>query len=254
MRLGEHRGVVVAVAGGDDLELEFPEALHRLALLVRHAQPVVDQHAFAIGLERVAEERRPAQLPHQRPGELVEGVGKDHHLVGIAQRIEKGGRACHRPHRRDHLLDVGKAQPMLAKNAQAPRHQLVVVGLVPRCARELRNSRAPGEFDPDFRNEDTFEVETDDLHDGMGVGGDREAGQARETGVPTGAAAAPADPTFDEAPTASAARRVYPDILVECGRGSRRRALHRKRNREARGTPQGRAAVLTSRKARQTQG
>src|SRR5215470_20028986 len=40
--LVQHRGVVVAVAGCDDLEVELLKPLHRLALLVRHAQPVVD--------------------------------------------------------------------------------------------------------------------------------------------------------------------------------------------------------------------
>ena len=164
MGFAEHRGVVVGIARGHDLEVELLEALDRLALLVGHAQVVVHQDALGVGLEAVAEQRRQAELLHQRLGELVEGVGEDHHLVGVAQRVEEFARALHRPHAGDDLLDVGQAELLLRQDVQAVLHQGVVVGLVAGGAAQLGDAGTLGEFDPDFGDEHTFEVETDDTH------------------------------------------------------------------------------------------
>jgi hypothetical protein len=101
---------------------------------------------------------------HQRVGEFVEGVGEDDDLVILAQLVEEGARARHRAHFGDHLLDVRQAELVLAQDVQAVLHQLVVVRLVARRAAQLGNAGALGEFDPDFGDEDTFEVEADDLH------------------------------------------------------------------------------------------
>jgi hypothetical protein len=50
---------------------------------------VVHQEAFGVGLELVAEQRRHAELLHQRHGELVEGVGQDDDLEVLAQGVEE---------------------------------------------------------------------------------------------------------------------------------------------------------------------
>jgi hypothetical protein len=52
----------------------------------------------------------------------------------------------------------------LRQDVQAVLHQGVVVGLVARGAAQLGDAGTLGEFDPDFGNEHTFEVETDELH------------------------------------------------------------------------------------------
>jgi hypothetical protein len=58
----------------------------------------------------------------------------------------------------------GSPSPCSRQDRQAILHQLVVVWLVAGGAAKLRNAGARGEFDPDFRDEDAFEVEADDLH------------------------------------------------------------------------------------------
>jgi hypothetical protein len=89
MRFAEHRRVVVRIAGGDDGEVHLAEALDGLALLLGHAQVVIDDDAVGIDFQAVAEQRRPGQLAHQRVGEFVEGVGEDDHLVVLAQLVEE---------------------------------------------------------------------------------------------------------------------------------------------------------------------
>jgi hypothetical protein len=164
MGFAQHRGVIVGISGCDHLEVELLEATHRLTLLIRHAQMVIHEAAGVVGFQAVAEQGRPAELPHQRVGELVEGVGQDHHLVVLAQRVEETARTVHRPHRGDDLLDLRQAQAVLGKDAEAVLHQRVVVRLVTGGTTERRDTGAFGEFDPDFGNEDTFEIETDDFH------------------------------------------------------------------------------------------
>jgi hypothetical protein len=161
---GEHRRVVVGIAGGDDLEVEFLEALHRFLLLVRHAQMVVHHEAGRVGFQLVAEQHRHVQLRHQRHGELVEGVGQDDDLEIAAQGVEEIAGAIHRPHVGNHLLDVGQTEQVLLQQVQPVLHQLVVVRLVAGGAGKLRDAGALGKLDPYFGNEHAFEVETDELH------------------------------------------------------------------------------------------
>ena len=54
----------------------------------------------------MTEQRRAAELAHQRPRELVEGVGEDDERVPVPQLVEKLDRPLERIERRDHLLDV----------------------------------------------------------------------------------------------------------------------------------------------------
>ena len=54
VRLAQHRGVVVAVARGDNPELEFPQPSDGCPLLVGHAQAIVDEHSAGIDFERMA--------------------------------------------------------------------------------------------------------------------------------------------------------------------------------------------------------
>ena len=154
----EHGRVVVGITGSDDLEVQFLEALDRFAFLVRHAQVVIDQHAFGVVFQRMAEQRRPAQLTHQRMGEFVESVRQDDDLVILAQLVEESASARHRAHFSDHLLDVRQAELVLAQDVEAESHQRVVIRLFARRPHQLGNTRALGKFDPDFGDEDPFEV------------------------------------------------------------------------------------------------
>jgi hypothetical protein len=125
---------------------------------------VAHQHSVGVGFEAVAEQRRPAELAHQRVGKLVEGVGQDDQLIVLAQSIDEGAGAFERSHFGDHLLDIRQAELVFAQDGEAVLHQLVVVRLVAGSAAKLRNAGARGEFDPDFGDEDAFKVEADDLH------------------------------------------------------------------------------------------
>ena len=115
----------------------------------------------------MAEQRRHAELRHQRHGEFVEGVGEDDDLVVAAQGVEEILGAGHRAHVGNHLLDVGQAELVLLQQVQPVLHQLVVIRLVARGAAQFGNAGALGEFDPDFGDEHAFEVETDELHGGL---------------------------------------------------------------------------------------
>ena len=61
--------------------------------------------------------------------------------------------------------EVGDAEARVTlEDAQAVLHEHVVVRLFPGGAAQFGDARAFGEFDPDFGNENTFEVKTNDLH------------------------------------------------------------------------------------------
>jgi hypothetical protein len=112
-----HGGVVVGVAGGDHPVVERLQRADRLALGILLAQTVAGHAAVAVALEAVAEQRRPAELAHQRCGELVEGVGEDHQLEALAQPGGEFQRAVEWSEPSDHLLDGGQAQVVLVEDA-----------------------------------------------------------------------------------------------------------------------------------------
>ena len=53
---------------------------------------------------------------------------------------------------------------VLREEVEAETHELVVVGLVARGTVEFGNSGHFGEGDPDFGDEDAFEVEAEHVH------------------------------------------------------------------------------------------
>jgi hypothetical protein len=55
---------------------------------------------------------------------------------------------------------------VLLEQIQTVLHQLVVIGFFAGGATQFGDAGALREFDPDFRDKDTFEVETDELHGG----------------------------------------------------------------------------------------
>src|SRR5262249_35729036 len=76
IRRGENRRIVVRVTRGN-LPKRMPvQGLDGLPLAVLLAQAIAGDSHRGIDLERVAEERRPAELADQRLGELIEGIGK----------------------------------------------------------------------------------------------------------------------------------------------------------------------------------
>jgi hypothetical protein len=167
----EHAGVVVRIAGGDDLEVQRLQRIHRVALLVGLAQFVVAHEAGGVDHELVAKECRPAQLAHQRVGEFVEGVRQDDHLEARAQLVQEVLGTFQRRHAAYHVLDVRQLQPVVLEQADAKAHQLVVVGLVARGAHEFGNAGALGKLDPDLGDQHAFEVEADNLHGGFRADG-----------------------------------------------------------------------------------
>jgi len=164
MGFAEHGGVVVRVTRSDDTVVQALQRDDRLPLGVLLAQLIVHHAVGLVGDQAMAEQRREAQLAHQRLGELVEGVGQDHHLETLAQPVDELRRAFQRLQRCDDLLDIGELQAVLVEDAQALLHQYVIVGNVP-CGRPERfDSGGLGKGDPDFRNQHTFQVETGYFH------------------------------------------------------------------------------------------
>ena len=160
----DHSEVVVAVPGGDGLEADALQGLHRGQLALLHADAVVVDHPVFPDLQLVAEDRRPAELLHQGRSELREGIGEDERLGLAAQGVQELLRAGHGIDRGDRGLDVLQAQAMLPQDAEAPLHQLVIVRLVPCGALQLRDAAGLGKSDPDLRNQDAFKIQTYNIH------------------------------------------------------------------------------------------
>jgi hypothetical protein len=97
-------------------------------------------------------------------GEFVESVGENDDLIILTQLVDKGTSARHRAHFGDHLLDIRQAELVLAQDVQAVGHQLVVIRFVACRALQFGNAGTFGKFDPDFRNQNTFKIKTNDLH------------------------------------------------------------------------------------------
>ena len=75
--------------------LSAAERLDGVPLLVGLAEPIVDDPVVGDD-EPVAQDRRHAELAHERRGELLERVGEDHHLRPAAQLVEELARAGER--------------------------------------------------------------------------------------------------------------------------------------------------------------
>ena len=162
----DHRQVVVAVAGGDRVEADGLQRAHGHELGLRHAHAVARDHAVRRHVERVAEERRAAELLHERRGELLERVAQEDHLRLGAERVEEVLRAGERVDAGDHLPDAAQAEAVLAQDAEPEAHELAVVGLVAGGAAQFGEADRVGERDPDFGDEDALDVEADDVHVG----------------------------------------------------------------------------------------
>ena len=95
---------------------------------------------------------------------MREGVADDHDLRERPELVEESARTLEGLERRDGVLDLGKLEAMLVKYVKTVLHELVVVGLFACGARQLRNVARIGELDPDFRNEHSLQVKTNDVH------------------------------------------------------------------------------------------
>ena len=160
----QHVEVVEAVADGNGLVADGLERPHGGELGVFDSQAEAVDHAVVPDGQLVAEQRRPAELFHQRPSELREGIADDDGLLRASQFVEKLLRARERVDLRDGLLNLLQAEPVLAQNAQAPVHQLGIVRLVPGGAPQLGNSADFRKRDPDFRHQNAFQVKTNHVH------------------------------------------------------------------------------------------
>ena len=114
-----------------------------------HVNNTEDRPALHVAL------RRPADRPLSVDGEdVMAGVvaerAKMRHLTGALE----GGEAA------DHLLNVWQAEFVLREDLEALAHQHVVVGNVSGRRTQCVDSGALGEIDPDFGDQDPFEIET----------------------------------------------------------------------------------------------
>ena len=154
----------MAVAGRDRLEPDRLERADGRKLRLRDAHPVVFDHAAGPDDEGVAEQRRAAELFHERRGKLLERVAEEDHLRLGAEGVEERLRPRQGVDAGDRLPDAREAEPAFAQDAEAEPHELAVVRLVARRAPQFRHAHGVGERDPDFGDEDAFDVETHDVH------------------------------------------------------------------------------------------
>ena len=161
----DHTQVVVAVSGGDGLIAHGLQGLHRgeLGLLAAH----LEAGDFPVGshLQAVAEDGGPAQLFHQGLCKLLKGVAEDDHLGHGAQLIQKLLGPGQGVDLGDGGLDLLQTQSVLLQDAQTPAHELVVVGLIPGGALELRDAALFRKGDPDFGDQNALHIQTYDIHD-----------------------------------------------------------------------------------------
>src|SRR6476619_7441736 len=78
-----------------------------------------------------------------------------------ARPVEKIKRTWQRVDRRDHILNIGQCELMFAQNLYAPAHELIVVGDVAGRQSQPLDAGLLGDSDPDFGDEDSFEVGCD---------------------------------------------------------------------------------------------
>jgi Transposase DDE domain len=97
MGLSKHGGIVVGIAGGQDVKVEGFQRRHRMFFLVLHPHVVIDDAAVPIELQLVAQQGRESQLSDQRrafpgatPRVRVDGgfAGNDWLDVLETQRVE----------------------------------------------------------------------------------------------------------------------------------------------------------------------
>src|SRR5437016_1938402 len=105
----EHRGVVVGIAGGNDVVVQTFQRRDCLLLLVVDAQLVIDD-SVVDNLQLVTEQRGPFQLLQQRSGKFLKSIGKDDDLGDRTQSAQKFQRAVQRTQAADDSLNVGQFQ------------------------------------------------------------------------------------------------------------------------------------------------
>ena len=154
----QHRRVVERVAGGHHPVVQALEGRHGGLLLLRDPDPVAGDPVL-LHDQPVAQERRPAELAQERLRKLFEGVGEDHHLEALPQRVEELPASGQRLQGRDHRLQIRKAQAVLVEDPQPPAHQHVVIGFIAGRPAQLGDAGLLRDGDPDFRHEHPFKVQ-----------------------------------------------------------------------------------------------
>ena len=159
-----HAEVVIAVAGGDRVKADGLQSFYRRKLRLFDSQAVAGYLAVLRRLERVAEDRRSAELFHERIGKLRERVRQDDDLRQLAQLVEKFARAGHRIDLLYRRLYLVKTEFMLFQYRYAVFHQFIVIGLVPRGPAQLRDAARAGKLYPYLGDENAFKIQTNYIH------------------------------------------------------------------------------------------
>ncbi|KOG04926.1 Unknown protein sequence [Pseudomonas syringae pv. aceris] len=112
----------------------------------------------------MTQQGRKTQLSYQWLRELVERVRKNHYLKPLAQPVDELHGALQRLESTDHFLNIRQFQTVFIKNPQALLHQHVVIGNVPRGGTQRFDAGFLGKGDPDFRDQNTLQVQADNFH------------------------------------------------------------------------------------------
>src|SRR6266540_1585338 len=78
-----------------------------------------------------------------------------------ARPVEKIKRTRQRVDRRDNILNIEQCELIFTQNLYAPAHELIVVGDVAGRQSQPLDAGLLGDGDPDFGDEDSFEVGCD---------------------------------------------------------------------------------------------
>lgn len=133
-------------------------------LMKKLGWPTLFCHRLEVHFQAMTEQGRPAQLLHQRLGELIESVRKDDQLEVFAGPFDELLGSFHRVQGIDHCLDVGQAVAMLIQNLQAHTHEFVVVRNIPGGGTQFIDAGFFSEVDPDFRDQHPFQVQAQQFH------------------------------------------------------------------------------------------
>ena len=159
-----HAEVIKAVAGSNGVIANGLKRSYRGELCIFNTHFKIVNHTVFTHNKGVAEDGGPTELFHERRRKLREGVAENDRLRDAAQLVKKRFCPRQRVNFRNGILNLLQSESVLSEDIETPAHELIIIRLVPRRALQLRNSAGLRKRDPDFRNQNAFQIQTHNMH------------------------------------------------------------------------------------------
>lgn len=165
IRFFKHGRVIIGIPRCENAKVEALDGLYGLSLGVLLPEFITGNHAIFSNLEVMTEEDRPTEPGHQRFGKFVKGVGENDHLEGFTQTVQKVAGTGYGDHILYHRLNVFEIQSVFTEDPESVLHQVVVDPDIPRGRLQRFDAGLLRNRYPYFRDKNTFQVETNNIHD-----------------------------------------------------------------------------------------